>query len=139
MPSNGALCVIIKALNMPVNRNIGLVTARYLIVDLVGDIIYFPLWWYTQGLTKVAQTFYLNLRSTARNLALRLLLLNILKPMFGQYDRAGRIISFFMRLIILVGRLIYFAAYSLLLSLLLILWLGLPILIVYRLLTFLAF
>ena len=123
---------------MAVNRNIGLVTARYIIVDLVGDIIYFPLWWYTQGLKKVVLTFYFNLQSTARNLALRLLLLNILKPMFGQYDRAGRVISFFMRLVILIGRLLYFAAYVLLLVVLLIIWLGLPVLIVYRLLTFLA-
>src|SRR3989344_9322023 len=98
---------------MAVNRNIGLVTARYIIVDLVGDIIYFPLWWYTQGLKKVVLSFFFNLQSTARNLALRLLLLNILKPMFGQYDRAGRVISFFMRLVILIGRLLYFAAYVL--------------------------
>ena len=106
---------------------------KLVLLDLIGDFFYFPIWWYTVGLKQVVTKVVNNIIATADHLALRLLLLNIFKPMFAQYDRVGRIISFFMRIVILIARLLYFFVYSIVQLLLLLAWLVLPLLIIYRL------
>ncbi len=118
---------------MTKNRNIVISAAKYLALDLVGDILYFPLWWYSAGLKMIIKDLYSNAKQTGNNLALPLLLSNIFKPMFGQYDRTGWIISFFVRLIILIFRSIFFIAKALVLVVLLIIWLVFPIIAVVRL------
>lgn len=118
---------------MAQNRNIVISATKYLALDLVGDILYFPLWWYSAGLKMIIGDLYLNIKQTGNNLALPLLLSSMFKPMFGQYDRTGRIISFFIRLVILIFRSIFFIAKALVLLVLLILWLVIPILAVVRL------
>ena len=117
---------------MTAQRNIGLAVARYVAIDVIGDIIYFPLWWYSGGLKLVTLTLYDNARTTARNLSLRLLLINIFNPMFGQYDRAGRIISFFMRILIVLVKSIYFVIKAAVLLALLLLWVLLPLAVAAR-------
>lgn len=116
-----------------VKQNIFFVAGKSILVDLIGDVIYFPIWWYTAGLAQVLKSFARNIKSMASQLALRLLVLNILKPMFAQYDRAGRIISFFMRIVILVGRAVYFVLYLIVQAALVLVWLLLPIVAVLRL------
>ncbi len=116
-----------------VKQNIFFVAGKSILVDLIGDVIYFPIWWYTAGLAQVLKSFARNIKSMASQLALRLLVLNILKPMFAQYDRAGRIISFFMRIVILVGRAVYFVLYLIVQAALVLVWLLLPIVTVLRL------
>ena len=117
---------------MTAQRNIGLAVARYVAIDVIGDIIYFPLWWYSGGLKLVTLTLYDNARTTARNLSLRLLLINIFNPMFGHYDRAGRIISFFMRILIVLVKSIYFVIKAAVLLALLLLWVLLPLAVAAR-------
>jgi len=118
---------------MTLKQNIFFVAGKSILVDLIGDVIYFPIWWYTAGLAQVLKSFARNIKSMASQLALRLLVLNILKPMFAQYDRAGRIISFFMRIVILVGRAVYFVLYLIVQAALVLVWLLLPIVAVLRL------
>ena len=119
-------------------QNVFFVASRTFLIETLGDFLSFPVWWYTKGFVHIARNRIVGISSAADNLALRLLLLNIFKPMFGQYDRAGRVISFFMRIIILIGRLIYLAIYSLLQVALLLLWVAAPIVIVWRLVTIVA-
>ena len=57
---------------------------------------------------------------------------HIFKPMYGQYDRAGRIISFFMRLVLLIAKLIVFLFLVILYIALILFWLILPILTIYQ-------
>jgi len=114
-------------------QNIATSAAKAVLVDIIGDVLYFPVWWYTAGFKHI---FLNRLRSTAAmadHLALRLLLLNIFKPMFGQYDRAGRLISFFMRIVILIVRFIWFVVYWIIQVLLVALWLLFPAIIIFRL------
>ena len=118
---------------MTARQNIGVLAARSIFIDLIGDALYFPLWWYSSGLQQILLGFARSVTETADHLSLRLLILNIFRPMFAQSDRTGRIISFFMRLVILIGRSIYFFVYVLFRMLLVIIWAAIPVLIVYRL------
>jgi len=70
-----------------------------IILDILWDIVYFPIWWYTRG-AKRALLWCLKLfRNGNQILAPGIWLRNIFVPMYGQYDWQGRIVSFFMRLI----------------------------------------
>lgn len=113
-------------------QNIALLAAKSIVVDVIGDVLYFPLWWYSAGLRYRLQRFVMSVTTMADQLALRLLVLNIFKPMFAQSDRAGRIISFFMRIVILIARSIYFFVFMLLQLLLIVFWVVVPIFVAVR-------
>ncbi|MBI4090586.1 MAG: hypothetical protein HY422_01030 [Candidatus Komeilibacteria bacterium] len=119
---------------MTLKQNIFAAAGRSIAVDIVGDVLYFPIWWYTSGLKYRLKRFMQSIGEMADHLALRLLLLNIFKPMFAQYDRTGRIISFFMRIVILIVRSVYFFIYSIVQMVIVVVWLLLPVLIVSRIL-----
>lgn len=76
-------------------NNIFATSIKYVIVDLIGDFLYWPIWWYTKGLY---QTIFYSLNQIIHleeMLGLRIWVKNLFTPMFGQYDMAGRLISFF--------------------------------------------
>lgn len=121
---------------MAVRSSIILASGKYFLIELVGDVLYFPLWWYSVGFRQLLLSLGRSLRSSERYLALGLLARSLFLPMFGQYDREGRIISFFMRLVILIGRSIYMLGLLAIDFLLIVVWLGLPVVVVVRLLSF---
>ncbi len=110
--------------------------SRYILLDTVKDIIAFPLWWYTQGFLWFASLLMTVVMETEHRLALRVLARNLFQPMYGQTDRIGRIISFFVRLVILIFRSLYWFFKSLVLLVILAFWLIAPIAVVARLLLF---
>lgn len=57
---------------------------------------------------------------------MRIWLKNFFVPMYGQYDWTGRLISVFMRLVILIGRFIALIVEAIVYVLLLGLWLASP-------------
>jgi len=115
--------------------NVIVATLKYILVEVLWDIIYFPIWWYTKGLKRV---FDYCIRSASefyhRKLALKIWLSSMFKPMYGDYTKEGRIISIMMRLIILGVRLVMLVIWLVVLVLLFISWLILPILIIYYIL-----
>jgi hypothetical protein len=74
--------------------------------EVLLDILNFPLWWYTTGLKIRLLNFKDKIKEINHALALSLLFRYLLKPMYGDYTRSGRIIS-------LVVRLIHFTVLSL--------------------------
>lgn len=114
-------------------QNILWQSIKLIIIDLIGEVLYFPVWWYSQGLFKTAIYVFGSIKSTSRNLALSLMIKSLFKPMFAQYDRTGRIISFFMRLLLLVARSVFFIFTSVFYCLFLIFWIILPVFIVWGL------
>ena len=78
--------------------------ARLLLVDLAGSVLWFPLWWYTTGLSRVIMHGLRVLRYRARSYSLAIWLKNFFVPMYGQHDLVGRLVSVVMRFIVLVGR-----------------------------------
>lgn len=98
--------------------------ARFVLRDVLFDVVRFPWWWYTTGTKNVARFVWLELLAIVNRLSLPILWRNLLKPMYGDYSRSGRIISLFMRLIVFCYNLVGFAIWTVLLLMLLLLWLA---------------
>lgn len=75
-----------------------LIIAQRILIDIVVDILYFPLWWYTKGLIHVSRVSWNWVRFVNSHFAPALWLKNVFVPMFGQTDWEGRVVSFFVRL-----------------------------------------
>lgn len=117
------------------NKNIIIRAFKSLFLDWIGEILYFPIWWYTKGLKAIIMHVVNSINNTLRNLALPTMLKSMFKPMFGQYDRQGRIISFVMRIILIFSRLIIFIFLLIIYLIILIFWIVLPVIVVYQIRT----
>jgi len=113
-------------------NNIFSTSLKYITLDLAGDLLYWPIWWYSKGLLKAAKVCLSEVNAQQERLGILVWLKNIFTPMFGQYDIEGRIISFFVRLVQIIARSILFFIWSILILILFLAWLVLPIIIVYQ-------
>lgn len=112
--------------------NIIISSLRYLTIDLIGDLVRFPFWWYSTGAKKAAVFCWRKVANIEEGLALKVWVVNIFKPMFGQYDWQGKIISFFVRVVQIIFRsIIMLVAICFFIALFLV-WLALPIYIIYQ-------
>lgn len=102
--------------------------ARFLIVDLFGSVAWFPVWWYTKGLGRVLLWVRRALQYRASSYAFRIWIKNLFVPMYGQHDWTGRLVSVFMRVVVLVGRSIAFVVEALVYGFGIIVWIAAPIL-----------
>ena len=99
----------------------------YLLKYIVLDTLYFPLWWYTRGFKKVLLWAGNSLQEAERSAALKIWFKAMFQPMFQDYTRSGRIISFFMRLILLIFKLVGIGLWATVLLAMITLWLALPV------------
>ena len=116
-------------------QNIFGTSIKYVLIDLIGDVVKFPIWWYSAGLKKAAVFCWQKIKDGETALGLKIWLVNIFKPMFGQYDWQGRIISFFMRIVQIIFRTVALAVYLGFILVLFCLWLALPIVTVYKIIS----
>jgi hypothetical protein len=100
-----------------------------IILKILGEILYFPIWWYSVGLIEFILKGWRFLLEREKSLGFRIWLKNIFVPMYGQYDWAGRIISFFIRLIQVIARGILLLFWLAMFIVLVSLWLVGPILL----------
>jgi hypothetical protein len=84
----------------------GFILIKTIILDPIFSLIYFPIWWYSRGLKKILFFLKKKIQEISCPFVLKILFLNLAKPMYGDYTREGKIISFFMRLIHLCWRLL---------------------------------
>ena len=115
-------------------ENALLLSARYFFIDLLGGIVFFPLWWYSRGLWRAWRFCFGSLNNERQSLAIGVWARNLFVPMYGAADFWGRIISFFMRLAQIFGRLLMLLIYALLISALFVAYLVLPLFIVWEIL-----
>ncbi len=114
------------------SQNVILATIKYILVEIILDVLYFPVWWYSKGLLRAVRwarnsaAFHLQ-----RRVALRIWLRNMFKPMYGDYSKEGRIISIAFRFIILIWKLIIAGLWIIVLWILVLLWIALPAAVVY--------
>ncbi|MFA6254615.1 MAG: hypothetical protein WC675_01110 [Patescibacteria group bacterium] len=113
-------------------KNIAYTSIRYIIIDLIGDILYWPVWWYSKGLAKVGLGCLQEIKNQAEVLGIAVWIKNLFTPMFGQYDIEGRIISFFARLIQIIVRSILLLFWIILILILFLAWIFLPVLVGYE-------
>lgn len=102
---------------------------KRLVIDTIMGIVGFPLWWYTQGLARFARFVWRTLADYQATLGIVVWVKNIFVPMYGSYDIVGRIISFFMRLAMIVLRGIALIVLLVVAVFVLVLYLALPILV----------
>ncbi|MBU1164725.1 hypothetical protein KKA15_04145 [Patescibacteria group bacterium] len=113
-------------------QNLALSTLKYLSIDLVGDFVYWPVWWFSFGAKKWGFFCLQKLKDAENRLGLRIWFFNLTTPMFAQYDWQGRMISFFIRLIVLVFKTIAFIFYAIFVIALFLLWFILPLFVIYQ-------
>lgn len=101
-----------------------------LLFDTLKDIVYFPFWWYTSGAKRVLLGCFRWIVDASHQLAPGLWAKNILVPMYGQTDWQGRLMSFFMRLVNVIGRSIGIFLWSIVVLFVFALWLALPFIII---------
>ena len=64
-------------------RSVILQGLKFVLVDVVGEFLYMPIWWYTAGLKKELLFIYGSLANESRRLSLRIWLKNMFIPMYG--------------------------------------------------------
>jgi len=102
--------------------------------EIVGSILYFPLWWYSRGLLNLGNFILQFLSDRQRSLALLVWIKNIHKPMYGQTDWQGRLISLFMRVVQIIFRAIAMAFWLLVAAAIALFWFVLPLFVFYHIL-----
>lgn len=96
------------------------------LVQIIWEFLYFPIWWYTVGFFRAGRGILYFLRNQQASLGLFVWIKNLFVPMYGQHDFAGRIISFFIRVVQIIYRgvaMIFVLAFSVFMALA---WLLLP-------------
>jgi hypothetical protein len=113
-----------------------LIKTENLGLKFIKHLLFWPLWWFSGGFLVVLKISGERILSAWKGLAIGVWLKNILRPMYGQYDPASRIISFIMRVVQIIFRLIIFVIIAAFIMVLPAFYLGLPILAVWQLLKY---
>jgi hypothetical protein len=103
-----------------------------ILAELARDIVFFPLWWYSKGLVQLLLKLKVFLKNREKSLALLVWIKNIHKPMYGQYDWQGMLISFFMRLFQIIVRGIAMLFWLAVAFIFFWIWVLLPIFVIYE-------
>jgi len=117
---------------MAQSQNLVWKSLRYILVEILLDFVYFPLWWYSHGFKKVVLFCLEQMKEWGERLSLRILFANLFKPMYSDYSRSGRIISFFLRIIVFGFKLVLMLVWVIVLLILLFVYLLLPPFIIYN-------
>jgi len=101
------------------------------IVQIIGEVLYFPIWWYSVGFARQTKYIFRLWLGQEESLGFSVWAKNIFTPMYGQHDWSGRLISFFVRLVQVIGRGAVLLVLLVLAILSLLLWLVLPLAILF--------
>ncbi len=118
------------------HQNIIFLSVRFIAVDLITDFLYWPVWWYTKGLSHFVRFSFNQIFQEEEKIGLVVWAKNIFKPMFAQNDWQGRIISFFMRVIMIIIKSLRFAAWAALQFVFLVLYITLPLIAIFQIFTY---
>ncbi len=102
---------------------------KYVAVDLVGGVVGFPLWWYGRGLVAWTQGVWDWFLGYRASLAVGVWVKNLFVPMYGTYDIGGRLISFFMRVSMIILKSVALLFSAALLFAIWVIYLALPLLV----------
>jgi hypothetical protein len=116
------------------SQNTILLSAKFVAKDVIGDLLYWPVWWYSVGFVSFIRKRILSLKNFEEDMGLTIWIVNWTKPMFSQYDIAGRIISFIFRTFGIFYKMVAVMFYFLAQVIMIFLWVLLPPFFVWRLL-----
>lgn len=103
-----------------------------ILIDLLKDTVYFPIWWYSRGLFLLLKKLKQFIIDRERGLALFIWIKNIFRPMYSQHDWAGLFISFFVRVFQIIFRSILMIFWLILAFIILLIWIIAPIFVIYQ-------
>ncbi len=95
---------------------------KFIVFDVLIDFLTLPVWWYSKGLLQTLTWIGGCIRYVNDLTGLGLWTRTLFKPMYGERSFQGRIVSFVMRLIVLIWKLLSFIICLIFLLLLLIAW-----------------
>ena len=98
-----------------------------IVFQILGEVLYFPIWWYSTGFLRQVMGIWNFWRQRERTLGLSVWIKNIFVPMYGQRDIASRIISFLVRLVQIIFRGLILVFWLTILLFLLVVWLAFPL------------
>jgi len=101
-----------------------------IIISLLLEIVYFPIWWYSVGFGRLVRDVWNFWRDQEKVLGFSVWAKNIFVPMYGQSDWAGRLISFLVRLVQVIFRGFALFIWLLICLVVIIFWLALPPLLI---------
>ncbi len=105
---------------------------KFLFVDIILDALYAPVWWYSAGLIGTLRKLSRALQEGAQIIGITIWAKSLFKPMYGEYSWQGRIVSFFMRIVVLLFMVLQMTVWLGILLILLLIWLILPIALVWQ-------
>lgn len=105
---------------------------KFIFIDILLDVLVTPIWWYTAGLMETLQKLSRALREGANIIGITIWARSLFKPMYGEYSWQGRIVSFFMRCVVLMFMCIQMIVWLCILLVLLFIWLALPVAVVWQ-------
>lgn len=100
--------------------------------EIVFDVFYFPVWWYSRGTLITLNKLFYFLRNQERSWGLFVWIKNIFRPMYGQTDLQGRLISVFIRLVQIIFRGAIMLVITLITFIMFLVWLIAPVFIVFE-------
>ncbi len=74
------------------------------VVESLKTALFWPAWWYTYGLAKVARSVLIALQTFGKTLNVKVWFKNLFVPMYGMRDWQSRVISFGVRAMQIVVR-----------------------------------
>jgi hypothetical protein len=101
--------------------------ASRLVQEEIVSLFSYPIWWYSTGLTGLVTWIQDGLRYRWRKYALGLWLRHLTTPMYGEYSFLGRVVSFFMRIVVVFGRGVAWLVEAFIYALLFVIWLIWPV------------
>jgi len=114
------------------NSNSFIFYGLQILIELIRDVLYFPVWWYGRGLLNLIIGVMHFLSDKQKALALLVWIKNIFRPMYGQYDFAGVLISFFVRLVQIILRSLFLLFWLILCLAVILFWVLFPLFVIYE-------
>lgn len=105
---------------------------KLIFVDIIWEIIYFPIWWYSKGFCDLIIYFVDKAKRQSYALGISIGFKFLFRPMYAQNDFSGRAISFFMRFFVLIFKMIFFVLFLVLLFFWVFVYLALPIFAIWQ-------
>ena len=100
--------------------------------EIIRDVLFFPFWWYTAGLLAFISRLIVFLSNKQKSLGLFVWIKNIHRPMYGQTDWQGKLISLLIRLVQVVVRGLVMIFWLIVALILFLTWIFLPVFVLYQ-------
>jgi len=109
-----------------------LLYSNKIILEFILNILYFPIWWFTAGLLIVIKKNINFIQDQQKSLGVFIWVKNIFRPMYGQTDWQGRLISFFIRIVQIFFRALLLLFWMLAIIIIILLWIIFPFIVFYE-------